>query len=69
MSAMRTFRLTENDIERLEDLVAKITKAAEKEGMVCSVTRTNVLRSLIALGTNISVKEVLEQIKKMKIYG
>lgn len=66
---MRTFRLSDKDITTLEELTDKIAKAAKKEGITFEITKSIVLRTWISLGSEIPVKEMVEHVKKMKIYG
>lgn len=66
---MRTFRLSDKDIAALEDVTGKIAKAAKKEGIAFEITKSIVLRTWISLGNEIPIKEMLEHVKKMKIYG
>ena len=66
---MRTFRLSDRDISLLDEITDKISKAAKKEGVTFEVTKAIVLRTWISLGSEIPVKEMLEHVKKTKIYG
>ncbi len=66
---MRTFRLSDKDIATLEEATDKIAKAAKKEGVTFEVTKSIVLRTWMSLGSDISAKEMLEHVKKTKIYG
>ena len=66
---MRTFRISDNDIATLEEATDKIAKAAKKEGVTFEVTKSIVLRTWMSLGNEIPIKEMLEHVKKMKIYG
>lgn len=66
---MRTFRLTDRDIAILEEMADKVSKAAKKEGATFEVTKALVLRTWIASGNEIPVKEMLERVKKTKLYG
>ncbi|OGT47008.1 MAG: hypothetical protein A3E82_01950 [Gammaproteobacteria bacterium RIFCSPHIGHO2_12_FULL_38_11] len=66
---MRTYRFNENDLDRLDALIEKITKAAEKEGMRTRITKVTILRALFLKGEKTPVKELLELIKEVKIYG
>ena len=66
---MRTFRLSDKDIATLEEATDKIAKAAKKEGVTFEVTKSIVLRTWMSLGNEIPIKEMLEHVKKMKIYG
>lgn len=66
---MRTYRFNENDLERLDALIEKVNKAADKEGMKNKITKVTILRALLLQGENTSVKELLELIKRVKIYG
>jgi hypothetical protein len=67
-SAMRTFRFTDNDIQRLDRVAKKYIEISEKEG-IRGITKNTVLRSLILLGESSPTKEVIEKIKQLKIYG
>ncbi len=66
---MRTYRFNDNDLERLDALIEKINKAADKEGMKTKITKVTILRALLLQGEKTSVKELLELIKQVKIYG
>ena len=66
---MRTFRLSDKDIATLEEATDKIAKAAKKQDITFKVTKSIVLRTWMSLGSDIPVKEMLEHVKKMKIYG
>ena len=66
---MRTYRFNDNDLARLDALIEKITKAAEKEGMKTRITKVTILRALLLKGEKTSVKELLDLIKEVKIYG
>lgn len=66
---MRTFRLSDRDIAMLEEATDKIAKAAKKEGVTFEITKSIVLRTWMSLGGEIQTKEMLEHVKKMKIYG
>ena len=68
-ASMRTYRFNENDLDRLDALIEKITKAAEKEGMRTRITKVTILRALFLKGEKTPVKELLELIKEVKIYG
>ena len=65
---MRTFRFTDNDIQRLDRVAKKYIEISEKEG-IRGITKNTVLRSLILLGESSPTKEVIEKIKQLKIYG
>ncbi|OGT34038.1 MAG: hypothetical protein A3C44_04360 [Gammaproteobacteria bacterium RIFCSPHIGHO2_02_FULL_39_13] len=66
---MRTYRFNDNDLERLDALIWKISKAADKDGMKTKITKVTILRALLLQGEKTSVKELLELIKQVKIYG
>lgn len=66
---MRTYRFNETDLDRLDALIEKITKAADKEKMKTRITKVTILRALLLQGEKTSVKELLELIKQVKIYG
>ena len=66
--SMRTYRFNDNDLARLDALIEKITKAAEKEGMKTRITKVTILRALLLKGEKTSVKERLDLIKEVKIY-
>lgn len=66
---MRTYRFNDNDLERLDALIEKISKAADKEGMKAKIAKITILRALLLQGEKTSVKELLELIKQVKIYG
>lgn len=66
---MRTYRFNENDLDRLDALIEKITKAADKDGMKTKITKVTILRALLLKGEKTPVKELLDLIKEVKIYG
>lgn len=66
---MRTYRFNDNDLERLDALIEKISKAADKEGMKAKITKITILRALLLQGEKTPVRELLELIKQVKIYG
>lgn len=68
-ASMRTYRFNETDLDRLDALIEKITQAADKEGMKTRITKVTILRALLLQGEKTSVKELLELIKQVKIYG
>lgn len=65
---MKTFRFTDNDAERLEEITKKVLNATKKEG-VTQITKTTILRSLILMGNDSHVDDVIEKVKKLKLYG
>lgn len=65
---MKTFRLTDNDLGRLEKVAKKYIDLSEKEG-IRGITTNTVLRSLILLGETVNNKEMLKTIKDLKVFG
>jgi hypothetical protein len=63
----KLFRLSTNDMSRLDSLVESLGEKLEAE-QIKKPSRTLVLRALIMLGTETDESELIKQIKEAKIY-
>jgi hypothetical protein len=60
------FRLSDSDIDRLDQLVSHATELARENG-IGSISRATVVRALLYVGLEIDDNDFIESIKQAKI--